>query len=63
MNWLGLAIRMILGVISILAILWGAESVVPFGSVLVLIVLVGVIGTACILYTVRDTKRLPRFFD
>lgn len=63
MSWLSFVCRLILGVVAILTILWWAETLVPFGSVLVLIVLVGITGVGCFLNIARYNKRVSGTLD
>ena len=61
MTWLNVLLRMVLCVVTLLLILWWAESVIPFGSILVFMLSFGIVGTWCAITLMRD-KTLPSGF-
>jgi hypothetical protein len=61
MSWLSLILRMITCIVLLLLILWWAEVVIPMGSVLVLILLMGLISTWAILTLLKDDRSLEHY--
>ena len=48
--------RLSASVVTMLLLMWWAESMVPFGAVVVLMVVSGIVFTACLLNVLSDQK-------
>jgi hypothetical protein len=61
MNWMSLILRTAACIVSVLLILWWAETVMPMGSVIVLILVMCMISTWGIVTLLKDDPRVSRY--